>query len=91
MTNIEKIIEDFDKQFIGQLAEYDTTEGAGGYDPRPYIHEFITKAYQAGIQDGREETISEIIKLFVPGWESGSIKDIKEYAKSKGIVLSSKE
>jgi parvulin-like peptidyl-prolyl isomerase len=62
-TNIEKIIADFDKQFIGQLAEYDTTEGSGGYDPRPYIHEFITKAYQAGIKSKLEVVEGEILEF----------------------------
>lgn len=42
MYKTNQIVEkEFDEKFSGSLAEYDITEGTGGYDPRPYIKEFI--------------------------------------------------
>lgn len=57
----------------------------------------VDKAYQAGIQDGREETVKDLWKEILAtdnsrGYRSVAIIDLFiKYAKSQGIVLSSKE
>lgn len=55
--------EEFDKQFSGNLAEYDNG-GEGGYDPRPYIKDFIAKVEKESckvVADKYREKIKECL------------------------------
>jgi hypothetical protein len=62
-TNIEKIIEEFDNRFpevfeiIRELKNLPLNELNGS------LRDFITKAYQAGIQDGQREMKVEVLKM----------------------------